>query len=179
MYHTNLTMPETEWRLSRKSLCKIYLNQKLLKDKKTCLEKSSYGQDPKDKQVQKYDCCLEIGLADISGYGEILEHLKAQSNTRLPKARQLWLSWQAVNYGNCVLRQERTSLVVQWLRIHLAMQARGFNPWSGIKFSHAKEQLSPCESVHHNKRSLMMQWRPHFLHLRSDAAKYKNILKYV
>ena len=171
MYHTNLTMPETEWKLSRKSLCKIYLNQKLLKEKKACLEKSSYGQDPKNKQIQKYDWCLEIGLTDISGYGEILEHLKACSNTRLSKARRLWLSRWAVNYDNYVLRKEWTSLVVQWLRIHLAMQGCGFNPWSGTKLSHAKEQLNPCKSVPHNQRSLMIQWRPHFLQVRSDAAK--------
>ena len=48
-----------------------------------------------------------------------------------------------------------TSLVAQWLRIHLPMQGRGhgFEPWSG-KIPHAVEQLSPCatttEPVSHN-----------------------------
>ena len=43
----------------------------------------------------------------------------------------------------------RTSLGVQWLRIHLPMQGNGFNPWSG-KIPHAEGQVnlaqlpSPC-----------------------------------
>ena len=39
-----------------------------------------------------------------------------------------------------------TSLVVQWLRIHLAMKGHGFNPWSG-KIPHAVEQLSLCKTT--------------------------------
>ena len=35
-----------------------------------------------------------------------------------------------------------TSLLVQWLRIHLPTQRHEFNPWSG-KNPHASEQLSP------------------------------------
>ena len=38
-----------------------------------------------------------------------------------------------------------TSLVVQWLRIHLLMQGHKFDPWSR-KIPHATEQQSP----HHN-----------------------------
>ena len=34
-----------------------------------------------------------------------------------------------------------TSLVVQWLRIHLPVQGMGFNPWFW-KIPHATEQLS-------------------------------------
>ena len=33
----------------------------------------------------------------------------------------------------------QTSLVVQWLRLHLPMQGRRFDPWSG-KIQHAAEQ---------------------------------------
>ena len=129
----------------------------------------------KIQRTNKYKntiAALKLDLLILVGIGEILERLKACSNTRLSKARQLWLLWWADNYGNCVLRKERTSLVGQWLRIHLAMQGRGFNPWSKdwTKLSHAKEQLNPCKSVHHKKRSLMKQWR-HFLQVRSDAAK--------
>ena len=39
-----------------------------------------------------------------------------------------------------------TSLVVQWLRIHLLMQGHGFDPWSG-KITHAEGQLKP---LNHN-----------------------------
>ena len=35
-----------------------------------------------------------------------------------------------------------TSLVVQWLRIHLAMRRRGWIPGQGTKIRHAVEQLS-------------------------------------
>ena len=47
-----------------------------------------------------------------------------------------------------------TSLVVQWLRIHLPMQETSFNPWSR-KIPHAMEQLSPhaLGPVSCNKRS--------------------------
>ena len=47
------------------------------------------------------------------------------------------------------------SLVVQWLRICLAMQGtRGSIPGWGNKVPHVVEQL---ESMGHNPRSLMMQ----------------------
>ena len=36
-----------------------------------------------------------------------------------------------------------TSLVIQWLRIYLAVQGHGFNPWSR-KILHAVGQLNPC-----------------------------------
>ena len=39
-----------------------------------------------------------------------------------------------------------TSLVVQWLRIHLPMQGHGFDPRSG-KIPYASEQLSPCATT--------------------------------
>ena len=40
----------------------------------------------------------------------------------------------------------RTSLVAQWLRIHLPMQGHGFEPWSG-KIPHTAEQLSLCATT--------------------------------
>ena len=47
-------------------------------------------------------------------------------------------------FSTKVLRTEPwTSLVVQWLRIHLPMQGTWFNPQSG-KTPHAVEQLSQC-----------------------------------
>ena len=39
-----------------------------------------------------------------------------------------------------------TSLVAQWLRIHLSMQGTRFEPWSR-KIPHAAEQLSPCATT--------------------------------
>ena len=41
------------------------------------------------------------------------------------------------------LNRQGTSLVVQWLRICLPVQGRGFDPWSG-RIPHAAEQLSLC-----------------------------------
>ena len=42
----------------------------------------------------------------------------------------------------CKLKDnERASLVVQWLRVHLPMQGTQFDPWSG-KIPQAMEQLS-------------------------------------
>ena len=42
---------------------------------------------------------------------------------------------QTGNYKYCLQDSKRlnkgTSLVVQWLRIHLAMQGHGFDPWVG------------------------------------------------
>ena len=43
------------------------------------------------------------------------------------------------------------SLVVQWLRVYLAMQVHQFDPWSG-KIPHALEQLSLCTTA--NKPAL-------------------------
>ena len=39
-----------------------------------------------------------------------------------------------------------TSLVAQWLRIHLPMQGHGFDSWSG-KIPHATEKLSLCTTT--------------------------------
>ena len=39
-----------------------------------------------------------------------------------------------------------TSLVVQWIRIHLSMQRTWFDPWSG-KIPHAMGQLRPCTTA--------------------------------
>ena len=44
-------------------------------------------------------------------------------------------------------RNVGTSLVVQWLRIHLPMQGHRFEPWSG-KILHAAEQ----KPAHPNER---------------------------
>ena len=44
-----------------------------------------------------------------------------------------------------IIKPSPTSLVAQWLRIHLPVQGHGFQPWSG-KIPHAAEQGSrgPC-----------------------------------
>ena len=57
-------------------------------------------------------------------------------------------------------RYLRTSLVVQWLKICLAMQGNsGSTPGQGTKIPHAMQQLSlhttTKESVHHNEKSLI------------------------
>ena len=64
---------------------------------------------------------------------------------------------------------KRTSLVVQWLRIHPCNSIEGgFNPWWGTKIPNASEQLSLChnhwslcattrESVRCKERSCMAQ----------------------
>ena len=49
-----------------------------------------------------------------------------------------------IMHGN--ISNTGTSLVVQWLRIHLPMQGHRFNPWSR-KIPHASEQLSPCATT--------------------------------
>ena len=47
----------------------------------------------------------------------------------------------------CVSKDNaKTSLVVQWLRIHLEMLGTWFNPWSG-KIPHTMEELSPCATT--------------------------------
>ena len=57
-------------------------------------------------------------------------------------------------------KEGRTSLVVQWLRIHLPVQGDGFNLWPG-KMPHATEQVSlgartmkplSLGPAHHDKR---------------------------
>ena len=44
---------------------------------------------------------------------------------------------------NALKKIFETSLVVQWIRIHLPMKEHRLDPWSG-KIPHAVEQLSPC-----------------------------------
>ena len=39
-----------------------------------------------------------------------------------------------------------TSLVVQWVRIHLAKQGTRFYPWSR-EIPHVAEELSPCAAI--------------------------------
>ena len=65
-----------------------------------------------------------------------------------------WVSYISC-IGRCVLYHQRhlgspdrlgASLVVQWLRIHTAMQRHRFDPWSG-KIPHAAGQLSPCATT--------------------------------
>ena len=41
---------------------------------------------------------------------------------------------------------QRTSLVVQWLKIHLPVRDHGFDPWSR-KMPHVTEHLSPCTTT--------------------------------
>ena len=84
---------------------------------------------------------------------------------------------------------KRTSLVVQWLRIHPCNSIEGgFNPWWGTKIPNASEQLSLChkhwslcattrESVCCMERSCMAQWRSHVPQLRHNAAKLIHYLK--
>ena len=43
---------------------------------------------------------------------------------------------------NALKKIFETSLVVQWIRIHLPMKEHRLDPWSG-KIPHAVEQLSP------------------------------------
>ena len=66
-----------------------------------------------------------------------------------------WNNWLAIQteYLKLIsvvpLKQKcigRTSLVVQWIRIHLQMQGPGFDPWAG-RIPHAAEQLSPCATT--------------------------------
>ena len=65
-----------------------------------------------------------------------------------------WVSYISC-IGRCGLYHQRhlgspgrlgASLVVQWLRIHTAMQRHRFDPWSG-KIPHAAGQLSPCATT--------------------------------
>ena len=84
---------------------------------------------------------------------------------------------------------KRTSLVVQWLRIHPCNSIEGgFNPWWGTKIPNASEQLSLChnhwslcattrESVRCKERSCMAQWGSHVPQLRHNAAKLIHYLK--
>ena len=62
---------------------------------------------------------------------------------KLPVIRQI--SPGDVKYS-MVLKKKGTSLVAQWLRIHLPMQGHGFEPWSR-KIPHAVEQLTPAPQI--------------------------------
>ena len=49
--------------------------------------------------------------------------------------------WRLLQKRKVELRYDWTSLVAQWIRIHLPMQGTQFDPWSGT-IPHAVEQLS-------------------------------------
>ena len=90
-------------------------------------------------------------------------------------------TWRLLQKQKVELRYDWTSLVAQWIRIHLPMQETQSDPWSGT-IPHAVEQLSPratttasmlwglwaatTEPVHRN------EWSPraHTLQLRSQRA---------
>ena len=58
----------------------------------------------------------------------------------------------------------QTSLVVQWLKIHLAVQGMQVQSLAGVKIPHTTEQLSPCAT---SKESMCCNERPQVLQLRT------------
>ena len=52
----------------------------------------------------------------------------------------LTFNWASILQGG-------TSLVAQWLTIHLPMQGTQFEPWSWSKIPHASEELSACAAT--------------------------------
>ena len=70
------------------------------------------------------------------------------------------------NYVNTKTSQQGASLVIQWLRIHLAMPGHGFDPWSR-KIPHASGQLSSCVTItedsgpvaHATQHEKLLQWQ--------------------
>jgi len=55
-------------------------------------------------------------------------------------------SWSSCSVTDwpCKDKTDRTSLVVQWLRLHLPMQETGAQSLGSRKIPHATGQLSPC-----------------------------------
>ena len=76
------------------------------------------------------------------------------------------------NYVNNKTTQQGASLVVQWLRICLAMPGHGFDPWSR-KIPHASGQLSSCATTtedwgpraHATQQEKLLPWQAHALQL--------------
>ena len=73
----------------------------------------------------------------------------SKSTSYLSKKKD-WLIW--VNFVMCILPQlkkknSRTSLVVQWIGIHLPMRDTSSIPGPGRSHRDAMEQLSPCATT--------------------------------
>ena len=92
--------------------------------KKKKKKKNRYNPKPNGKSKTK----------QTKSHKEIHTHKKKKKKKKKTAPRQM---------VKAKLNRQGTSLVVQWLRICLPVQGRGFDPWSG-RIPHAAEQLSLC-----------------------------------
>ena len=96
----------------------------------------------KKKKKRRYITDTSIERGDIITDPIDIERIKEDCNNSINSTICVQTQTTKTHFKN----KNRTSLVVQWLRIRLPMQGHGFEPWSG-KIPHAMEQLSPCATT--------------------------------